>query len=58
MSEEKKTTKIDSTLEIRATASLDAEIRKELEIPDVSVEQAKAFIEKLEEDEDDKEEEK
>ena len=51
MSEEKKTTKVESTLEIKATASLDAEVQKELEIPDVTVEQAQAFLETLEDDE-------
>lgn len=51
MSEEKKTENVESVLEIKATASLDAEIKKELEIPDVSVEQAQAFLEKLEDDE-------
>ncbi len=47
MSEQKKTTKVESTLDIKATASLDAEVSKELEIPDVTVEQAQAFLETL-----------
>lgn len=51
MSEQKKTTKVESTLDIKATASLDAEILKELEIPDVTVEQAQALLETIADDE-------
>ncbi len=47
MSEEKKSQNVESTLEIKATASLDAEIKKELEIPDVTVEQAQALLAEL-----------
>ncbi len=48
MSDEKKTQNVESTLKVKATASLDVEVKKELEIPDITVEQAQAFLEKLE----------
>ena len=50
MSKEKKTQNVAGSLEIRAIASIDEEVTKELEIEDITVEQAKAFLEKLDND--------